>query len=63
MKAYPLEQVDVFMALATMVSHKAASTCRVAKSAAEHAWLLSGNTGPVIDALLWKRMYRGIQVY
>ena len=30
-------QVDVLMALATMASHKAASTCRGAKSAAEDA--------------------------
>ena len=46
-----------------MASHKAASTCSVAKCAAEDAWLLSGNSGPIIDAVLWKRMYRGIQVY
>ena len=51
------------MALATMASHKAASTCRGAKSAAEDAWLLSGNRGPVIDPVLWKRMFRGIEVY
>ena len=51
------------MALATMASHKAASTCRGAKSAAEDAWLLSGNRGPVIDPILWKRMFRGIEVY
>ena len=52
MKSYPKEQVDVFMGLATMAAHKAASTCRVAKCAAEDAWLLSGNSGPVIDAVL-----------
>ena len=46
-----------------MASYKAASTCRGAKSAAEDAWLLSGNRGPVIDQVLWKRMYRGIEVY
>lgn len=51
------------MALATMASHKAASTCRGAKSAAEDAWLLCGNRGPVIDPILWKRMFRGIEVY
>ena len=51
------------MALATMASYKAASTCRVAKSAAEDTWLLNGNIGPVIDAVLWKRMYRGILIY
>ena len=51
------------MALATMASYKAASTCRGAKCAAEDAWLLSGNIGPVIDAFLWKRMYKSIQVY
>jgi len=51
------------MALAFMASYKAASTCRVAKCAAEEAWLLNGNTGPVIDAVLWKRMFRGIGVY
>ena len=63
LKTYPSTQVDVFMALATMASYKAASTCRVAKSAAEDAWLLSGNRGPVIDAVLWKRMFNGIKVY
>ena len=62
-KEYPRSQVDIFMALATMASYKAASTCRGAKSAAEDAWLLSGNVGPVIDAFLWKRMYNGIRVY
>ena len=46
-----------------MASYKAASTCRGAKSAAEDAWLLSGNRGPVIDQVLLKRMYRGIEVY
>ena len=51
------------MALAFMASYKAASTCRVAKCAAEDAWLLSGNAGPVVDAVLWKRMFRGIEVY
>ena len=51
------------MALATMASHKAASTCRGAKSAAEDAWLLSGHGGPVIDPVMWKRMFRGIEVY
>ena len=51
------------MALAVMASYKAASTCRVAKCAAEDAWLLSGNIGPVVDPILWKRMYKGIQVY
>ena len=51
------------MALATMASYKAASTCRVAKSAAEDSWLLNGNTGPIVDAVLWKRMYKGIEVY
>ena len=51
------------MALAVMASYKAASTCRGAKSAAEDAWLLQGNKGPVIDPVLWKRMYKGIRVY
>ena len=51
------------MALAFMASYKAATTCRGAKSAAEDEWLLQGNTGPVIDSVLWKRMYKGIQVY
>ena len=51
-KTYPNSQVDIFMALATMASNKAASTCRVAKCAAEDAWLLNGNIGPVIDAVL-----------
>ena len=62
-RTYPPAQVDVFMALATMASYKAASTCRVAKSAAEDAWLLNGNKGPVIDPVLWKRMFNGIKVY
>ena len=62
-QTYPRAQVDVFMALATMASYKAASTCRVSKCAAEDAWLLGGNTGPVIDSVMWKRMYRGIEVY
>ena len=52
LRAYPAEQVDIFLSLAFMASYKAASTCRVAKCAAEDAWLLSGNTGPVIDAVL-----------
>ena len=60
---YPPGQVDILMALATMASYKAASTCRVAKCAAEDAWLLSGNTGPVVDATLWKRIFKGIRVY
>ena len=51
------------MALATMASYKSESTCRVAKSAAEDAWLLNGNTGPVINTTLCKRMYRGIRIY
>ena len=63
MKVFPSEQINIFMGLATMASYKAASTCRVAKCAAEDAWLLSGNSGPVIDAVLWKRMFKGIQVY
>ena len=46
-----------------MASQKAAATCRGAKSAAEDEWLLNGNQGPVIDSVLWKRMYKGIQVY
>ena len=62
-KVYPKGQVNIFMALATMASYKAASTCRGAKCAAEDAWLLSGHRGPVVDQVLWKRMYRGIQVY
>ena len=62
-RVYPRRQIDVFMALATMASYKAASTCRGAKSAAEDAWLLNGNKGPVIDQRLWKRMYKGIEVY
>ena len=62
-KKYPLAQIDIFMALATMASYEAASTCRGAKCAAEDAWLLSGNTGPIVDAFLWKRMYNGIRVY
>ena len=51
-RTYPEDQVNIFMALAMMASYKAASTCRVAKCAAEDAWLLSGNTGPVVDAVL-----------
>ena len=35
----------------------------MAKSAAEDEWLLNGNQGPVIESVLWKRMYKGIQVY
>ena len=62
-RCYPKRQVDVFLALATMASSKAASTCRVAKCAAEDEWLLNGNEGPIIDSTLWKRMYRRIQVY
>ena len=62
-RVLPRSQVDVFMALATMASHKAASTCRVAKCAAEDSWLLNGNRGPVIDPIMWKRMYKGIEVY
>ena len=46
-----------------MTSYKAASTCRVAKIAAEDQWLLNGNLGPIIDAVLWKRMFNGIRVY
>ena len=49
---YPSAQVDIFMALATMGSYKAASTVRGAKCAAEDAWLLGGNKGPIIDAVL-----------
>ena len=60
---FPPSQVDIFMALATMASYKAASTCRVAKSAAEDTWLLNGHRGPVIDPVMWKRMYKGIEVY
>ena len=60
---YPASQVDVFMALATMASYKAASTCRVAKSAAEDTQLLGGSRGPIIDAILQKRMFNGIKVY
>ena len=62
-KTYPNDQVNIFMALAVMASYKAASTCRVAKCAAEDTWLLSGNIGPVVDPILWKRMFKGIQVY
>ena len=36
-RSHPAAQIDVFMALATMASYKAASTCRGAKSAAEDA--------------------------
>ena len=59
----PSAQIDILMALAFVASYKAADTCRVAKCAAEDAWLLSGNSGPIVDAVLWKRMYRGIQIY
>ena len=62
-ECYPQRQVDIFMALATMASYKAAATCRVAKSAAEDAWLLNGNAGPVVNVTLWKRMFKGIRVY
>ena len=62
-RKYPQRQVDIFMALALMASHKAASTCRGAKSAAEDAWLLLGNGGPIIDPVLWKRMFKGIEIY
>ena len=51
-RTFPSAQVDIFMELATMASYKAASTVRVAKSAAEDAWLLGGNKGPIIDAVL-----------
>ena len=34
-KRYPKKQVDIFMAVALIASHKAASICRGAKSAAE----------------------------
>ena len=44
-RCYPKRQVDVFLALATMALSKAASTCRVAKCAAEDEWLLNGNNG------------------
>ena len=47
-----MRQVDVFLALATMASHKAPSTCHVAKCAAEDEWLLNGNKGPIIDPIL-----------
>ena len=49
---FPSARVNIFMALATMASYKAASTVRVAKCAAEDAWLLGGNKGPIIDAVL-----------
>ena len=62
-KTYPRSEVDIFMALATMASYKAAGTCRVAKSAAADVWLLNGNKGPVIDPVLWKRMFKGIELY
>ena len=62
-RQYPRRQVDIFMALALMASHKAASTCRGAKSAAEDSWLLLGNGGPIIDPILWKRMFKGIEIY
>ena len=62
-KAFPKAQVDIFLALAVMASHKAPSTCRVAKCAAEDAWLMNVNTGSIIDPLLWKRMFNGIRVY
>lgn len=57
---HPPTQVDIFMGVAFMASHRAASSCRGAKCAAEDAWLLLGNRGPVIDPALWKRMFRGI---
>ena len=60
---HPPTQVDIFMALAFMASYKAASSCRGAKCAAEDALLLLGNKGPIIDPVLWKRMFRGIEVY
>ena len=62
-RVFHKREVDLFMALATMASYKAESTVRVAKSAAEDTWLLCGNKGPIIDAVLWKRMYRGMCVY
>ena len=62
-RTYPPSQVDVFMALGTIASYKAAAICRVAKNAAGDAWLLSGNRGPVIDPVLWKSMFNGIKVY
>ena len=40
------------MALATMASSKAASTCRGAKSAAEDEQLLNGTRDPIIDPIL-----------
>ena len=51
------------MALAFMAAHKADSKSRGAKSAAEDAWLLLGNRGPIIGPVLWKRMLKGIEVY
>ena len=61
-RVYPSTQIDIFMNLA-IASYKATSTIRCAKCAAEDAWLLNRNRGPVIDQRLWKRMYEGIQVY
>ena len=62
-RMYPPRQVDIFLALATMVYHMAAFTCRVAKFAAEDAWLPNGHRGPVIEQTLWMRMYHGFRVY
>ena len=60
---FPPSQVDIFMALAKMASYKAASTCRVAKCAADDTLLLSGHRGSVIDLVMWKKMYKGIEIY
>ena len=49
--------------MALMASHTAASTCRGVKSAAEDVWLLLGNGGPIIDPVLWKRMFKGKEIY
>ena len=51
-RRFPPRQVHIFMALSIMASYKAASTVRVAKCAAEDTWLLTGNVGPVVDAVL-----------
>ena len=57
-RVYPKEQIDIFMALATMASYKAASTCRVAKSAAEDSWLMNGNTGPIVCSIVKTNVQR-----
>ena len=51
------------MALVSMTSHKVPTTSRGTESAAEDAWLLLGNGSPIIDPVLWRRMFKGMEIY